>query len=203
MPDEPTVFLVDDDRSVRDALKWLIESIHLPVETFASAGQFLADFDPARPGCLVADIRMPGMSGLELQHELRARHASIPIILITGHGDVPMCVRAFESGAFGFLEKPVNEQQLLDSIQRAIEDDRKNRQQVVVAADLAPRIELLTERERELMDLLVAGKSMKQVAARLGISLPTCSKHRTRVLEKMQVQNDVELVRFVLTGKSL
>jgi two-component system response regulator FixJ len=197
----PTVFLVDDDQSVRKALKWLIESIEINVETFASADQFLDAFDPECPGCLVVDVRMPGMSGLELQQQLVRRQCRLPVIVITGHGDVPMCVRAFEAGAFAFLEKPVNEQQLLDHIQKAIEEDSRMRQSGGASVELAPRLELLTEREREVMDLMLAGKALKQIASQLGISVPTCSKHRARVLDKTEVANDVELVRLLLTGK--
>jgi two-component system, LuxR family, response regulator FixJ len=196
-----TVFLVDDDQSVRQALQWLIESIELKVAAFASADQFLEAFDPDSPGCLVVDVRMPGMSGLELQQQLTRRQCRLPVIVITGHGDVPMCVRAFEAGAFAFLEKPVNEQQLLDHIQKAIEEDRQMRARGRANVELAPRLELLTEREREVMDLMLAGRSLKQIASQLGISVPTCSKHRARVLEKTEVVNDVELVRLMLTGK--
>ena len=120
---EPTVVLVDDDESVRDALKWLIESVDLRVDTYSSAAEFLTSFDPAAPGCLVLDVRMPGMSGLELQKQLVESGVEIPVIVITGHGDVPMCVQAFENGAFSFLEKPINHQKFLDEIHRAIEHD--------------------------------------------------------------------------------
>lgn len=202
MDERPTVFLVDDDRGVRDGLKFLMESVDLSVEAFDSATGFLEAFDSKRPGCLVLDVRMPGLGGLDLQERLGDRGCGIPIIIITGHGDVPMCVRAFEGGAFAFLEKPVNHQQLLDYVQRAIEEDRKNRGSASEIPDPASRVELLTDREREVMELLAAGKSMKQIASQLSISIPTCSKHRAKVLEKMQAENDVELVRLVLTGKS-
>ncbi len=202
MDERPTVFLIDDDEGVRDGLKFLMESVDLSVEVFDSATGFLEVFDSKRAGCLVLDVRMPGLSGLDLQQRLTARGCRIPIIIITGHGDVPMCVRAFEGGAFAFLEKPVNHQQLLDYVQRAIEEDRKNRGLAGAISAPASRLELLTDREREVMELLAAGKSMKQIAAQLSISIPTCSKHRAKVLEKMQAENDVELVRLVLTGKS-
>ena len=195
-----TVFLVDDDEAVRDALSWLIESIELNVETFESASQFLGALDLTRPGCLVLDVRMPGMSGLELQEELHAAKSGWPVILITGHGDVPMCSRAFETGAFAFLEKPVNQQRLLDYVQRAIDQDRKDRLPSQPCSDLAPRLELLTPREIEVMEMLISGKSMKQIASELSISIPTCSKHRTRVLDNLRVENDVELVRLLLSG---
>jgi FixJ family two-component response regulator len=199
---EPTVVLVDDDQSVRDALKWLIESVELRVDTYASATEFLESFDPRAPGCLVLDIRMPGMSGLELQENLAAHKCGLPVIIITGHADVAMCVRAFEGGAFAFLEKPVNQQDLLEQVQKAIEQDRKNRQEPMPAVDIDDRVSLLTPREREVMDLLVAGQSMKQIAKKLQISLPTCSKHRSNVLEKLDVANDVQLVRRVHAWKT-
>jgi FixJ family two-component response regulator len=143
------------------------------------------------------------MSGLELQQQLAQRECRLPIIVITGHGDVPMCIRAFEAGAFAFLEKPVNEQQLLDHIQRAIEEDRQLRQRGGATAERPPNFELLTEREREVLELMLAGRSLKQIASQLGISVPTCSKHRARVLDKTEVANEVELVRLVLTGKRM
>ena len=197
MQREPTVVLVDDDQSVRDALKWLIESVDLHVDTYASAAEFLESFDPAVPGCLVLDVRMPGISGLELQENLAAHKCGLPVIIITGHADVAMCVRAFEGGAFAFLEKPVDQQQLLEQVQKAIEQDRKNRQESMPAADIDDRVSRLTPRERKVMDLLVAGQSMKQIATKLQISLPTCSKHCTSVLEKLEIENDVELVQHI------
>jgi RNA polymerase sigma factor (sigma-70 family) len=200
MNSQSTVFLVDDDKSLREALEWLLESVELPVEAFASASDFLAAYDPARPGCIVLDIRMPGMSGLKLQSQLNQKKSPLPIIVMTGHGDVPTCVRAFEEGAFAFLEKPVNHQHFLDHIQRAIEHDQENRRAGQSRPRLASKIETLTPREREVMDLIAAGKTMKQVATQLEISIQTCSKHRTRVLEKLDVETDVELVRLLLTA---
>ena len=194
---EPTVVLVDDDQSVRDALKWLIESVDLRVDTYSTAAEFLESFDPAAPGCLVFDVRMPGMSGLELQENLSAHKCGLPVIIITGHADVAMCIRAFEGGAFAFLEKPVNQQDLLEQVQKAIEQDRKNREESMPAVDIDDRVSRLTPREREVMDLLVVGQSMKQIASQLQISLPTCSKHRASVLEKLDVDNDVQLVRRI------
>ncbi|NIL98812.1 MAG: response regulator [Planctomycetales bacterium] len=202
MNSDSTVFLVDDDQSLREALEWLLESVELPVEVFASAAEFLANYDPARPGCLVLDIRMPGMSGLELQKQLNLTASPLPVIVITGHGDVPTCVRAFEGGAFGFLEKPVNHQDFLDHIQRAIEHDRKNRRTAGGQPRLQAKIETLTPREREVMELLASGKTMKQISKQLDISFQTCSKHRARVLEKLDVDTDVELVRLLLTATS-
>ena len=199
---EPTVFLVDDDQSVRDALRWLIESMELRVETYGSATQFLVEFDPAAPGCLVLDVRMPGMSGLELQENLKAHKCGLPVIIMTGHADVAMCIRAFEGGAFAFLEKPVNQQNLLEQVQKAIEHDKKNRQESMPITDIDKRITSLTPRERDVMELLVAGQSMKQIAKELQVSLPTCSKHRTSVLAKLDVDNDVQLVRRIHAWKA-
>jgi FixJ family two-component response regulator len=197
MQNEATVVLVDDDRDVREALKWLIESVDLRVETFSSATEFLESFDPTTQGCLILDVRMPGISGLELQENLAAHQCGLPVIIISGHADVPMCVRAFEAGAFAFLEKPVNQQNLLEQVQKAIELDKKNRNEIMPLDDIKSRISLLTPREQEVMDLLVTGNSMKQIASKLQISLPTCSKHRTKVLDKLGVDNDVQLVRRV------
>ncbi len=194
------VFLVDDDESLRDARTWLLESVDLKVETFASAADFLEVFDPKRHGCLVVDIRMPGMSGLALQKQLREAKIEIPVLVVTGHGDVPMCVQAFQNGAFTFLEKPVNHQKFLEEIYRAIEHDSQQRRQR--SSDVANLIEALSPREREVMELLVAGNSMKHIALQFGISVQTCSKHRARVLEKMAVNNDVELVRLLLAPDS-
>jgi two-component system response regulator FixJ len=199
---EPTVVLVDDDPSVREALKWLIESIELRVDTYASAADFLESFDPQTPGCLLLDVRMPGISGLELQENLAAHQCGLPVIIITGHADVAMCVRAFEGGAFAFLEKPVNQQDLLEYVQEAIEQDRKNRLESMPADDISARVSRLTPREHEVMDLLVSGLSMKQIGNKLQISLPTCSKHRAGVLEKLDVDNDVQLVRRVHAWKT-
>jgi two-component system response regulator FixJ len=196
MQSEPTVILVDDDQSVRESLQWLIESVDLRVVTYGSAAEFIESFDPLAPGCLVLDVRMPGISGLELQENLAAHRCGLPVIIITGHADVPMSVRAFEGGAFAFLEKPVNQQVLLEKISKAIEQDRMNRQEAI-PEDIDRRIAQLTPREREVMDLLVAGHLMKQIASQLQISVPTCSKHRAKVLEKLEIDNDVRLALCV------
>ena len=202
MQPETTVVLVDDDPSVRDALKWLIESMDLCVETYASAAEFLESFDPSVPGCLVLDVRMPGMSGLELQENLSAHKCGLPVIIITGHADVAMCIRAFEGGAFAFLEKPINQQNLLEQVQKAIETDKRNRQESMPLDDIENRVTRLTPREHEIMELLVCGRSMKQIANELQISLPTCSKHRSSVLTKLGVENDVQLVRRIHAWKA-
>ncbi len=195
---EATVFLVDDDQHVRDAIAWLIESVDLPVKTYASAAMFLESFDGESPGCLVLDVRMPGMSGLELQRNLADRNCKLPVIIITGYADVSVCVRAFESGAFAFLQKPIDHQALLRSIHEAIEKDRGLRQKAVLADEILRGLVRLTPREREVMDLIIAGESMKDIGRTLQISLPTCSKHRAKLLAKMKVKNDVLLVRRML-----
>ena len=203
MDREPTVFLVDDDQSVRDALKWLIESVELPVQTFPSANEFLDNFDPTAPGCLILDVRMPGMSGLELQDNLALHHCGLPVIIITGHADVAMCIRAYKGGVFAFLEKPVNQQDLLEQIHKAIEQDKNDRQESMPPEAIQERVAQLTPREQEVMELLLVGQSMKQIARKLDISLPTCSRHRASVLDKLEVDNDVQLVRRIHSLKTL
>ena len=170
---ELTVFVVDDDEEVRNAMKRLMNSVGLAVETFASAEEYLAQFDPARPGCLLLDVRMKGMSGLEVQERLALEEVQPPIIIITGHGDVPMAVRAVKAGAVNFIEKPFNEQVLLDSVHRAIELDGEHRGRALQLADISARLECLTPREREIIDLVVAGKRNKVIAGELGISQST------------------------------
>ena len=201
MHEEPTVFLVDDDASVRHSMTWLLESSNFTVEAYESAADFLAQVEPNRAGCLVLDVRMPGINGLELQDRLAGVSIDLPIIFITGHGDVPICVQAFERGAFGFLEKPVNHEKLLDHIQRAIAHDANIRRSRASDIDIAARIESLTPREHEVMELLAVGKTIKQIASEFKISIQTCSKHRAHVWEKLGSQNDVELVRMLGTTR--
>lgn len=196
MTSDATVFLVDDDESLREALAWLLESVDLNVETYPNANAFLESLDDDQPGCLVVDMRMPGMSGLALQRHLKDSAIEIPVIIITGHGDVPMCVEAFQNGAFSFLEKPVNHQKFLDEIFRALEHDARRRERN--ATGVSERVDQLSPREREVMELIANGKSMKHISSTLGISIQTCSKHRARILEKLGVDNDVELVRSLL-----
>jgi two-component system, LuxR family, response regulator FixJ len=197
---EPRVILVDDDAAALKSLRWLLESAHLRVEDYCSAEELLEAYDPDIPGCLVLDYRMPGMSGLELQETLRKRGCKHPIIFVTGYGDVPTCSRAYHQGAFDFVEKPVNHQALVDLVQRAIGEDARRRAVKASHPDISPQRSRLTPRELEVMDLLVEGKTVKQIAAELGVGFPTAARHRTRVLEKMHVANDVELVRLVLSA---
>ena len=195
-PAGPIVFVVDDDASVREALSSLIRSIDLNVETFSSAREFLQHRRPEAPACLVLDVRLPGLSGLDLQRELMAAKNGIPIIFITGHGDIPMSVRAMKAGAVEFLTKPFRDQELLDAIQQAIERDRELLKQRTEAAMLNARYETLTPREREVMGLVVRGLLNKQIAGELGTSEITVKIQRGQAMKKMQAQSVPELVRI-------
>jgi two-component system, LuxR family, response regulator FixJ len=192
-----TIFVVDDDAAVRQSLSLLIRSMSLDVETFDSAQAFLDGCDPARPGCLVLDIRMPAMSGLDLQEELRRRDVKLPIIFITGHGDVAMAVRAMKGGAIDFIEKPFNDQQLLDRINQAIEIDRADRLYRDERENVAAKIELLSPREREVMDRIVKGQANKVIAADLGLSERTVEIHRSKVMAKTGAGSLAQLVTMV------
>ncbi|MEQ8661125.1 MAG: response regulator transcription factor [Gammaproteobacteria bacterium] len=193
----PTVFIVDDDLAVRQSLTLLIRSMALPVEAFESAQDFLNRGDPTRPGCLVLDIRMPGMSGLELQDELGRRDFALPVIFITGHGDIGMAVRAMKSGAVDFIEKPFSDQVLLERINQAIERDRVSREERAGLADIARRVDLLSPREREVMERIVAGQANKVIAIDLGLSERTVEIHRSRVMAKTGAGSLAELVSMV------
>lgn len=193
-----TVFLVDDDDAVRSAIRLLLRSVGLAVEIYASAPEFLAAYDPARPGCLVLDMRMPGMSGLELQEALAARHSILPIVFVTGHADVPMAVRAIQSGAIDFIEKPFSDQVLIERVQRALALDERNRAALVQREAIAERITRLTPREREVMRRIVDGQANKVVAIELGLSERTVEIHRARVMEKMCAPSLAHLVRQVV-----
>jgi len=195
---EITVFVVDDDQAVRDSLALLVQSVGLDVETFASARDFLDVYRPDRRGCLITDIRMPGMSGLELQEQLSADGHHIPVIVLTGFGDVPAAVRALKGGAVDFVEKPFNPQALLDLVQQAIVRDAEIREQGAHQARLAERMSLLTPREQEVMALVVAGKANKVIAIDLSISERTVELHRARIMKKMQARSLAELMRMVL-----
>jgi len=194
-----SVFIVDDDREVRDALQLLMESVGLKVDCFESSQQYLDQFDPEKPGCLVLDVRMPGMSGLDLQARLAEERLCPPIIIVTGHGDVPMAVRAVQSGAMDFIEKPFNDQVLLDSVHRAIERDAQQRGDVSRLAEIEARFAKLTPREREVLELVVAGRRNKLIAADLGVSQSTVEAHRAKVMEKMEADTLSELMRMMLS----
>jgi two-component system, LuxR family, response regulator FixJ len=196
----PKVFLVDDDAAALKSLRWLLESAQLRVENYSSAEEFLEDYDPETPGCVVIDYRMPGMNGLDLQAALLERGCRHPIIFVTGYGDVPTCSRAYHQGAFDFIEKPVDHQAMVDLVNRALGDDARRRAAQAGRPNISRQLERLTPREQEVMDLLIDGKTVKQIAAELRVGFPTAARHRTRVLEKMQVANDVELVRLMLSA---
>ncbi len=191
----PIVFVVDDDPSVRHAIKRLLGSVGLQVELFGSAQEFLRSKRPDAPSCLVLDVRLPGISGLDFQRELAEANIHIPIIFITGHGDIPMSVRAMKAGAVEFLTKPFRGQDLLDAVQLAIERDRARRQREAEMATLRERFESLTPREREVLPLVVSGLRNKQIAAEIGTSETTAKVHRSQLMRKMGAESLADLVR--------
>lgn len=192
-----TVYIVDDDDAIRDSLRLLMRSVGLASRCFASALEFIEAYEPAAHSCLVADIRMPGLSGLELQAELNERQARIPLIFITGHGDVPMAVKAMRAGAVDFVQKPFRDQDLLDCIHKALQLDNGARQTELELRTLRERMAGLTPRESEVMRKVVKGCANKVVASDLGVSQRTVELHRARVMKKMGVRSLAELVRLV------
>jgi FixJ family two-component response regulator len=190
------VFVIDDDKSMREALHSLIRSVGLGVVTFGSADEFLQSERPDVPACLILDVRMPGLSGLDLQRDLSEGNIHIPIIFITGHGDIPMSVRAMKAGAVEFLTKPFRDQDLLDAIQQALDRDRRARSQQADSADLRSRFHSLTPRETEVFELVVKGLLNKQIALQLGTSEITIKLHRRQVMEKMAADSLADLVRM-------
>lgn len=196
--EQATVFVVDDDAAVRNGLKVLLESAGLRMEAFPSAQAFLDGFDGSRGGCVVLDVRMPGMSGLELQERLVKNGHQIPIIFITGHGDIPMAVRAVQNGAIDFLEKPFRGPTLLERVQQAIRRDLQQRTENARHALLEERLARLTPREKQVMERVVSGRPNKQIAAEFGVSIKAVEAHRARVMRKMQAESLAELVQMVM-----
>jgi FixJ family two-component response regulator len=193
---DQVVFVIDDDPSIRMAIKELIEAVGINCQTFESGQELLNATLPDVPGCLVLDVRLPGLSGLNLQRELKARGCDIPIVFITGHGDIPMTVQAMKAGAVEFLTKPFRDQDLLDAIEQALERDRLARQELTEIRELRQRSEALTPRELEVMRLVVSGLLNKQIAAELGISEKTVNVHRAQVMHKMHADSLADLVRM-------
>jgi FixJ family two-component response regulator len=193
-----TVFVVDDDEGVRTSLGILLDSAGYRPMACSSAPEFLAQYDPARPGCLLLDMRMPGMNGMELLRELAGRGAFLPVIFITGHGDVPMAVEAMKGGAFDFLQKPFSQHDLLDRVSRALAADAEARQTLLLTEELRRRHATLTPREREVMALIVAGHANKVIAMDLKLSERTVEIHRARVMEKMATRSVAHLVRMAM-----
>jgi FixJ family two-component response regulator len=196
---KPTIYIVDDDDGMRRALTALMTTVGYHAVPFARPAEFLAKFDPTQPGCLVLDVRMPEMSGLEVQQQLNRSGALVPVILITGNGDIPMAVQAMKDGAFDFLQKPFRDQELLDRINAALKQDAENRAVVELHADLKARAESLTPREREVLALVVDGRANKVIAIDLGLSERTVEIHRANVMEKMGARSVAHLVKMHLT----
>ena len=201
MRSDVAIYIVDDDEAIRDSLNLLMESVGLNATCFASANAFLDGYDASKPGCLILDVRMPDISGLDLQRILNERQIQIPIVIITGHGDVPIAVRAMKAGAMNVLEKPFNDQALLDAITNAVTKSNEAFEEQNSRAKLKNRAQHLSPREREIMDLLILGKGSKKIAAQLGISPKTVDVHRIHIMEKMEVKSIVELARLVASSK--
>lgn len=198
MSEEPTVFVVDDDLAALGSVAKLLKIIFPRVEAYASAGEFLAAYDGARPGCLVLDVAMPGMSGLDLQRKLADEKIELPVVFVTGHGNVQMAVSAMQHGAVNFLEKPFREQELWDSVRKALELDRKNRRRLAREAQVEQRMATLSQGEREVLRKILAGNSNKQMAADLKLSVRTVEDRRARLMKKLGAGSVVELVRIAM-----
>ena len=203
MENKATVYIVDDDHEVTSSLKWLIESVGYHVRVFHQPSDFLRNYQQGQVGCLILDVRMPEMSGLEVQEIMRRKQIHIPIIFITGHGDIPMAVRAMKFGATEFLTKPVNNQMLLENINKAIKLDIQRREEAQEVAILRKRYERLTPREKQVMELMIAGKLTKVIADELGISPNTAELHRAKVMKKMEVKTLAELVNLTISNQLL
>lgn len=197
MTSTPIVFVIDDDPSVRSSLKFLLSTVGLQVESFESADNFLHKKSPDVPACLVLDVRLPGLSGIDFQRQLAAKNIRIPIVFLTGHGDIPMSVRAMKAGAVEFLTKPVRDQDLLDAVHVALEQDRARREQEKELADLQLRFASLTSREQQVISMLASGMLNKQIAAQLGTAESTVKVQRSKAMEKMHAESLVDLVRMI------
>ena len=200
MKDHATIFVVDDDAGLRASLRWLFESLNVEVETYGAAREFLQNYGSDRSGCLVLDVRMPEISGLELQRILNEQDSHIPVIFVTGYGDVPMAVRAMKAGALDFIEKPFHDQDLLERVQQALKIDAHRRLEEERQRMARNRLDALTSREHEVMEKVVCGKANKMIAAELGISMKTVEVHRARVMEKLEVHSPFELANVYVSG---
>jgi two-component system, LuxR family, response regulator FixJ len=196
---QPTVYIVDDDQATRKSLRWLVETLGVSVQTFPSGPSFLESYDPSQPGCLVLDVMMAGMSGLDVQKELKIRNIEIPVIVLTGYGDVPTAVRALKNGAVEFLEKPFDGEVLLDQVRRAIEVDARRRRESQAANVVRTRLLRLTPREGQILQLVVDGSSSKEIAAQLDVSFKTVEAHRAKIMRKMEADGVAQLVKMVVT----
>lgn len=196
-----TVYIVDDDEAVRDSLRWLLEANSYRVRAYASAESFLAEYDEQQPGVLIADVRMPGMSGLELQEQLIVRQSPMPIVFITGHGDVPMAVSTMKKGAVDFLEKPFNETDLREIVSRMFEQANHRLTQVMAQREHDAMLARLTAREQQVLERIVAGRLNKQIADDLGISIKTVEAHRANIMEKLQVTTVADLMKVALAAE--
>jgi two-component system, LuxR family, response regulator FixJ len=196
---QPTVYIVDDDQATRKSLRWLIETLGVSVQTFHSGPSFLESYDASQGGCLVLDVMMAGMSGLEVQKELKERNLEIPVIVLTGYGDVPTAVRALKNGAVEFLEKPFDGEVLLEQVRRALEIDSQRRREREAADLVSGRLDRLTPREREILKLVVDGLSSKEIAAQLDVSFKTVEAHRAKIMRKMEADGVAQLVKMVVT----
>jgi FixJ family two-component response regulator len=203
MSAEPIVFLIDDDDGVRRSLDALLRSNGLKTAAFASARDFLAQFDPDAAGCLVTDVRLPGMSGIELLQKLRMQNCHMPVIVITGHGDVPLAVEAMKGGAVDFIEKPFRDHVLLTAVRRALKLADEDHEQRIATREIWTRLMTLTPREHQVLDMVVAGKANKVIAIDLDLSIKTVEFHRAHVMEKMRVDSLAELVQMVLLASKV